>query len=136
MQATVMQPNVEQFIDQVPAKGRREDARQLAQLMHEITGETATLWEPTMIGYGQYHYKYESGHEGDSFLSGFSPRKANMVIYIMPGFSQFTSLLDRLGKHKTGASCLYLGRLSNVDMDVLQELVSSAHQHMVEKYKS
>ena len=125
---------VDEFIAGVAHPGRREDAAILLDLMGEITAEPARMWGPSIVGFGEYHYRYESGREGDSFLVGFSPRKANMVVYIMPGFDHYERLLDQLGKHRTGASCLYLGRLGGVDLNVLRELISASVDAMRQKY--
>jgi hypothetical protein len=81
------------------------------------------MWGPTMVGYGQYHYRYASGREGDFLATGFSPRKANLSIYIMPGYQDYGAILKRLGKHKTGKSCLYINTLGDVDIDVLEDLI-------------
>jgi hypothetical protein len=81
------------------------------------------MWGPTMIGYGQYHYRYDSGREGDFLATGFSPRKANLSIYILPGYADFGPILSRLGKHRTGKSCLYVNRLADIDLAVLEELI-------------
>ena len=133
---TTTQPtdiDADTFVDNVENAGRREDAKVLLELMREVTGEQAVVYGNT-VGFGTYHYRYESGREGDSVLTSFAPRKANMVVYIMPGFSEYGDLLANLGKHKTGSSCLYLGRLSNVDLDVLRELIDQSVRHMRRKY--
>jgi len=122
------------YLTNITPAGRKEDASVLLRLMGDITGEPAVLWGPSIIGFGSYHYRYESGREGDSPITGFAARKANMVVYVMPGFSQYDGLLTKLGKHKTGASCLYLGRLSSVDLDVLEQLIRASVTHMREKY--
>ncbi|MEM7219921.1 MAG: DUF1801 domain-containing protein [Pseudomonadota bacterium] len=127
--------DVRRFIDQVDHKGRREDADVLLTMMQRVTGEAATLWGPSIVGFGRYHYVYDSGREGDHFLTGFAPRKANMVVYVMPGFSDYKRQLARLGKHKTGASCLYLGRLAGVDLSVLEDLVADSVAVMRERYQ-
>ena len=103
-------------------------------MFQEITGWTPVLWGTSMIGYGQYHYRYASGHEGDSLATGFAPRKANLSIYIMPGYSDFSSILARLGKHKIGKSCLYINKLADVDLDVLAELVRAGLDDLVKTY--
>jgi uncharacterized protein DUF1801 len=126
--------DVEAFIASVTNPGRREDAYALLRLMQEVTGEAPRMWGPSIIGFGEYHYVYESGRQGDSFLTGFAPRKANMVVYVMPGFKPYEELLDKLGKYKTGSSCLYLGRLQNIDMKVLRRLVEESVQDMRKKY--
>ncbi|KNG94251.1 DUF1801 domain-containing protein [Pseudaestuariivita atlantica] len=115
--------SVEAFLDAVGHPGRREDARILDALFREATGWTPQMWGPTIVGYGAYDYTYDSGRTGTFLATGFSPRKANMVVYIMPGYADFASILDRLGPHKLGKSCLYLGRLGKVDPDVLKELI-------------
>jgi len=115
--------NVGAFLDDVTPERRRADARALEAFFREVTGYEPVMWGPSIIGYGRYHYRYESGREGDSLATGFSPRKANLVLYIMPGYADFGEILGRLGKHKLGKSCLYLNKLADVDMDVLGELV-------------
>lgn len=115
---------VEDFLDLVEPVQKREDAYTLLQLMRKITGKSGKMWGPTIVGFGKYHYKYESGHEGDSCVAGFSPRKANHVIYLMPGFSENDkALLKRLGKFKASKGCLYINKLADVDLDVLEQLV-------------
>ncbi len=127
--------DVKAYLDSVPHEGRREDADLLLNMMTRITGEPAVLWGPSIIGFGRYHYVYDSGREGDHFLTGFAPRKANMVVYIMPGFKPYDSLLSKLGSYKTGRSCLYLGRLSNVDVHVLEDIVAQSVALMKERYQ-
>ena len=114
--------SVDEFIEAVEHPGRREDARTLVRLMTEISGEPAQMWGPSIIGFGRYHYRYESGHEGDAPLLGFSPRKANMVLYMTACHDERADFLSRLGKHKSGQSCVYVNRLSDVDMDVVAEM--------------
>ena len=126
--------DVMEFLAEVPNEGRREDAYQLLEIMCEVTGLEPRMWGPTMIGFGSYHYVYESGREGDSFLAGFSPCKANMVVYIMPGFSSHKDLLAKLGKYRTGSSCLYLGRLKSIDLSVLQKIIRKSVQDMKRNY--
>ena len=111
------------FIAAVEQPPRRADALVLDGLFRRVTGFQPRMWGPTIIGYGQYHYIYDSGREGDFLATGFSPRKANLSIYILPGYADFGSILDRLGKHKTGKSCLYVNKLADIDMDVLEELI-------------
>jgi hypothetical protein len=98
--------------------------------MQEVTGETPTMWGDTIVGFGSYHYKYASGREADWMLTGFSPRKQNLTVYIMAGFAQYNDLLARLGKHSTGSSCLYIKKLQDIDLAVLHELVSQSVAHM------
>ena len=125
--------DVERFVDSVQHAGRREDARVLLDLMQEVTGEPPVR-HGSAVGFGSYHYRYESGREGDSVLVGFAPRKANMVVYIMPGFSEYGDLLSKLGKHRTGKSCLYLGRLDSIDLKVLRRLIKRSVSFMRRKY--
>jgi hypothetical protein len=116
--------DVDAFIDAVPDERRRSDARELCELMRSVTGEPPVMWGPSIVGFGSCHYRYESGRTGDAPLAGFSPRKANLVVYLVGGFEdRYPKLLDKLGPHKTGKSCLYLKRLGDVDLDVLRQLV-------------
>jgi len=126
--------DVAAYLDGVAHPGRREDAFVLLDLMREVTGERAKLWGYSIVGFGTYHYVYDSGREGDHMLTGFAPRKANMVVYVMPGFDRYADLLSKLGKYKTGRSCLYLGRLSGIDMDVLRRLIAASVDDMRRKY--
>lgn len=99
-----------------------------------MTGWPARLWGPSIIGFGRYHYRYETGREGESLVTGFSPRKANMVIYIMPGYLDLCEPLSRLGRHRTGKACLYLGRLKDVDLGVLEEMIRFGVNAVRERY--
>lgn len=127
--------DVNEFLDAVKNPRRREDARRVLDLMRKVTGEPPKMWGSSIVGFGSYHYKYASGREGDWMITGFSPRKQNLTIYIMPGFSEFASLLDRLGKHKISKSCLYLNKLDDVDLEVLAELVRESVKVMKARYK-
>ena len=113
----------EEFIASVDHPTRRADAEALDGMFRRITGWQPRMWGPTMLGYGQYHYRYDSGREGDFLATGFAPRKANLSIYILPGYQDYDEILSRLGKHKHGKSCLYINKLADVDMAVLEELV-------------
>ena len=126
--------DVNEFLDAVENPRRREDARRVLELMREVTGELPKMWGSSIVGFGSYHYKYASGREGDWMITGFSPRKQNLTIYIMPGFSEFSELLARLGKHKTSKSCLYLNKLADVDLEVLAELVRESANVMKARY--
>ncbi|WOE74506.1 DUF1801 domain-containing protein [Alterisphingorhabdus coralli] len=132
--------DVNAFINAVEHDGRREDARVLLDLFHKVTGVEPKMWGDSIIGYGSYHYKYDSGREGDFLRTGFSPRKANLSLYIMgsayDGEAQKKrdALLAKLGKHKMARACLYITRLKNVDMDVLEELIRDDWEHMQRKY--
>lgn len=114
---------VQSFLEAVEHPKRREDALVLDALFRRITGFEPKMWGPSIVGYGGYHYKYESGREGDFLATGFSPRKANLSIYIMPGYQDYSSILARLGKHKLGKSCLYVNKLEDIDLAVLEELI-------------
>ena len=132
--------SVAEFIDSVPHAVRRADAQVLDDLFQRVTGWKPRMWGPTIIGYGSYDYTYESGRTGTSLATGFSPRKANMVLYLIGGYmnpktkAKMDVLREKLGKHKVGKSCLYIGRLSNVDTDVLAELIKADLVYMDEKY--
>ena len=115
--------SVADFIAAVEPADKRADADALDALFRRVTGFTPRMWGPSMIGYGRYDYVYDSGHGGSSLATGFSPRKAEHSVYILPGYSDFTAILERLGKHKIGKSCLYIKRLSDIDMVVLEELI-------------
>lgn len=117
---------VDAFVDGVTPDKRRADARALDAFLRTVTGEIPVMWGKSIVGYGSYHYKYESGREGDMCRIGFSPRKSALVLYLMEGFEPSTALLDRLGKHTTGASCLYIKALSDIDLAVLEELVRAS----------
>ena len=114
--------SVADFIAAVENPVRRADAETVLALLEEISGEPATMWGPSIIGFGKYHYRYDSGHEGDAPRIGFSPRKAQTVLYILGGFEGQDALLARLGKVKTSVACLYVNKLADVDMAVLREI--------------
>lgn len=120
---TVTPVDPAELIAAVDHPTRRADALVLDGLFRRVTGFQPRMWGPTIIGYGQYHYTYDSGREGDFLATGFSPRKANLSIYILPGYADFGSILDRLGKHRIGKSCLYVNKLADIDLTVLEELV-------------
>ena len=126
--------SVASFIEAVDNPVRREDAEAVRALMERVSGEPARMWGPSIIGFGSYHYRYESGHEGDACRLGFSPRKAELVLYVLTGEAEQEAQLARLGKHKTGKSCLYIKRLADVDMKVLEEITRSALAHMDARY--
>lgn len=109
---------------------KRQDAIAINAMIRRVTGELPKMWGDSIIGFGHQHYKYESGREGDWFLVGFAPRKANLVLYIMPGFKEYKPLMKKLGKHKVGKSCLYINKLADVDQDVLEKLVARSVDHM------
>ena len=115
--------SVSAFLKAVENERRRSDALVVNELMTRITGEKPKMWGASIVGFGSYHYEYESGKEGDFFLTGFSPRKASLVLYIMPGYGEMDEYLARLGKHKTGKSCFYINKLDDVDLAVLEKLI-------------
>lgn len=114
---------VDAFLDAVPDPQRRADGEVLREMFERITGEPAAMWGPSIVGFGSYRYQYESGHGGEMCRIGYSPRKAELVLYILSGAAEEEAQLARLGKHKTGKCCLYIKRLSDIDMDVLEEMV-------------
>ena len=113
--------SVDAFLDSVENPRRRADAWRVLDLMREVTGEPPKMWGASIVGFGSYHYRYASGREGDWLVVGLAPRKQNLVIYIMPGFARYGALLARLGKFRTGKSCLYVNKLDDVDQ------IGSAH---------
>jgi hypothetical protein len=117
------QVSVAEFIDAVPHDVRRADAKILDEMFRRITGWAPQMWGPSIIGYGRYDYTYDSGRSGRFLATGFSPRKANLVLYIMPGYMEMSDMLERLGKHKIGKSCLYINKLADVELPVLEEIV-------------
>jgi hypothetical protein len=123
--------SVEDFLDEIADERKRQDSYTILTMMQEVTGAKAKMWGDSIVGFGSYHYKYASGREADWMLVGFSPRKQNLTLYIMSGFEQYDQLLQRLGKHSTAKSCLYIKRLADVDLAVLRELVRLSVEHMV-----
>jgi len=116
--------DVEAFLNAVQDPRRRDDAHTLCRLLADVTGEPAVLWGPSIVGFGAYSYRYPSGHEGTSALVGFSPRKSNLVVYLVGGFEdRYPGLVEQLGPHKAGKGCLYLKQLADVDLDVLRRLI-------------
>ena len=126
--------SVEGFLAAVENERRREDSFVVLDMMKRLTGEKPTMWGSSIVGFGSYHYRYASGREGDWPRIGFSPRKQSLTIYVMPGFSRYDDLLSRLGKHRTGKSCLYVNKLADVDLDVLEELMRGSLDAMREMY--
>lgn len=128
------QGSVDGFLATVPTAVRRADAERIIDLLSTKTGEQATMWGPSIIGFGRYHYRTAAGTEGDMCRIGFSPRKAETVLYLLPGYEGKAEQLARLGKHRTGKSCLYIKRLSDIDEAVLEELIDDALAFMEENY--
>jgi hypothetical protein len=122
--------SVQAYIDAIEDEDRRADCETVMALMSEVTGEEPAMWGDSIVGFGSYHYRYDSGREGDWLLTGFSSRKQNLTLYIMSGFSRFDELMGRLGKFKTGKSCLYLKRFEDIDADVLRVLIGESVAHL------
>lgn len=126
--------DVTAFIDAVVDERQRADAHKIGAMMERLTGHKPKMYGPSIIGFGNCHYKYESGREGDMPRLGFSPRKGNTVLYITDGYDKYADLMAKLGKHKTGRSCLYIKRLSDVDEEVLEQLCVASLEWMAQKY--
>lgn len=126
--------SVEAFLQAIDDEAKRADSIRIVELMREVTGQPPKMWGGSIIGFGSYHYKYDSGREGDWFVTGFSPRKTSLTLYIMSGFSRYDDLLSQLGKYKTGKSCLYIKKLGDVDMNILKQLVQETVNHMRKNY--
>ena len=122
--------SVEKFLNQISDEARREDCFQIAKMMEQITGEKPKMWGASIVGFGSYHYKYASGQEGDWPLTAFAPRKQDLTLYIMPGFAEYGDLMKQLGKHRTGRSCLYIKRLSDVHVPTLKKLIRESARSM------
>lgn len=127
--------SVTAYLDSLADPVQKKEAKTLLKLMKAATGEKPVLWGDALIGFGEYHYESErSAQKGDWPLTAFSPRKQNLVVYIMPGVKNYPTIISKLGKFKTGVSCLYIKRLSDVDLDVLQKLITAAHLDMKKRY--
>jgi len=131
---TANEASVEGFLDSVKDDQKREDSYKILEMMKRLSGYEPKMWGSSIIGFGEYHYKYESGREGDMCRLGFSPRAQNLSLYFMPGYQDFSEYLSRLGKHKLGKSCLYIKRLSDIDETVLEEMIIRDLEMMEEKY--
>ncbi|MFN0085568.1 MAG: DUF1801 domain-containing protein [Blastocatellia bacterium] len=118
--------SVEEFLNQIPDEKQRRDSFTILEIMKKVTGKKPEMWGPSIIGFGTYHLKYESGRELDWFLTGFSPRKQNLTLYLMTGFHRYPELMGKLGKYKTGKSCLYVKKLEDIDLKVLKQLVKES----------
>jgi Domain of unknown function (DU1801) len=129
--ATVVDPHA--FINQVEDEQKRKDSKELVRLMSDVTGKPPKMWGPTIVGFGKYRYKYDSGREGEICLTGFSPRKPSLVLYLGPGLED-KDLMSRLGKHKTGKGCLYIKKLDDIDRTVLKKLVVKSVAEMRKRY--
>lgn len=128
--------SVEAFLQSVKDENKRKDCEVVLKMMKQASKEEPKMWGSSIVGFGSYHYKSErSRQEGDWFITGFSPRKANLTLYILPSISSYPELLKKLGKCKTSVSCLYINKLSDVDIKVLKELIETAYKKMKEKLK-
>lgn len=125
--------SVEEFLSGVENQKRKEDSIVVLELMKKITNSEPSMWGTSIIGLGKYHYKYASGRENDWFLTGLSPRKQSLTLYIMNGFSRYDEILGRLGKYKTGKSCLYINKIEDIDLKVLDELITASVEFLKSK---
>ncbi|RKQ37283.1 DUF1801 domain-containing protein [Oceanobacillus halophilus] len=126
--------SVLEFIEQVDNPKKREDAYKLLDIFTETTGHQAKMWGTSIIGFGSYHYKYASGHEGDAPLVGFSPRKANFSLYFATGDENRDKLLEEFGKHKTGKACVYINKIADIEVEVLKKLIIQSIEFLQETY--
>ncbi len=126
--------SVHDFLAKVEDENKRKDSYELLRIMQEVTSHDPIMWGNSIVGFGSYHYKYATGREGIMLLTGFSPRKQNISIYIMAGFARYEALMKQLGPHKTGKSCLYIKKLSEVNIEVLKQLITASYTHYNTKY--
>lgn len=122
--------DVDEFLNSIGNEKKRADSYAILELMRDVTGKQPVMWGDSIVGFGSYHFKYASGREGDWFLTGFSPRKQNLTLYIMSGFDRYAELLEDLGKYTTGKSCLYIKRMEDINPEVLEELVRHSVEHV------
>ncbi len=128
--------SVSVFLDKIPDETRRIECYAILNMMKRVTNAEPKIWGTGLVGFGNYHYKYESGHEGDCFVTGFAPRKGALTLYITAGVERFPKLLAKLGKHKAGKGCLYIKKLDDVNLSVLEDLVKQSVEQTRAKYKS
>jgi hypothetical protein len=133
LKTKITDASVKEFLNKVEPQSKREDAFELLDIFKEVTGEDPKMWGPSIIGFGQYHYVYKTGHEGDMCATGFSPRKAKHSLYIMSGFDNYNELMDKLGKYSTGKSCLYINKLADIDKGVLKQLIAESYNYIINK---
>ena len=126
--------SVSEFIKTISDDEKRTDSEKILKMMQNVSGVKPKMWGSSIVGFGNYHYKYASGREGDFMKMGFSPRKQNLTVYIMPGFDRYDELMGKLGKFKTGKSCLYIKKIEDVDWSVLEELCKQSYDYMTKKY--
>jgi len=134
LKTKVTEQSVETFLDKVPDEKVRNDCHVLIKLMKKVTGSPPKMWGPAIIGFGKYHYKYDSGHEGDMCIIGFSPRKQNISLYILAPIPGKDDLLKKLGKHKAGKGCLYVKKLEDIDLGILESLIRGTIDFLKKKY--
>jgi len=134
LKTKVTEQTVEAFLSQVPDESVRKDCSTLVKLFKKVTGSVPKMWGPSIVGFGKYHYKYDSGHEGEICLTGFSPRKQNLSLYVLGGFPGQDELLKKLGKHKAGKGCLYVKKLEDIDTEVLEEMVKRCISYTKKKF--
>jgi hypothetical protein len=135
IQTKATKASVDDFIKKVEDEQTRDDCRELVKIMKKVTGYPATMWGPGIIGFGTYHYKYASGHEGDACLTGFAPRKGKISLYVMPCGKSHSDLLGKLGKHKASkGGCIYIKKLEDIDTDVLGKMVQQSVEHLKKMY--
>ena len=125
--------SVADFLAAVSDERVREECRVVSRMMQRVTKKKPKMWGPGMVGFGTYHYKYASGREADWFLTGFAPRKKNLTLYVMSGFKRYDALMAKLGKHTTGTSCLYIKRLEDIDLKVLEQLIKASVAHVAKQ---
>lgn len=133
LKTKVTDASVTAFLDAVEPEQKRLDAFEILDIMKEVTGDEPKMWGPSIIGFGSYHYVYESGQEGDFMATGFSPRKAKHSLYIIGGVENYPHLTSKLGKFKNGKSCLYVNKLSDIDKDVLKQLIKESYNYITNK---
>ena len=126
--------SVTDYLETVQPERRRRESLVLLEMMRRVTGCAPRMWGSSIVGFGRYRYTYDSGHAGEWFVTGFAPRKQAMTVYVMPGFGRYDALMARLGKHKTGKSCLYINKLEDIDEAVLEELVRRGYADMKANY--
>lgn len=130
LKTTRTDASVEAFLSAIANDTRRQDCRTVLKIMKQATKAEPKMWGASIVGFGSYHYKYASGREGDWFLTGFSPRKTDLTLYIITGFTRYDRLMGKLGKYKTGKSCLYIKGLADIDLSVLKKLIEQSAKHV------
>jgi hypothetical protein len=126
--------SVDSFLAKVPSEKMRQDSYKLIQIMKRVTGREPAMWGASIVGFGEYHYKYDSGHEGDICITGFSPRKTAISLYVLAGYPGQSELLKKLGKHKAAVGCLYVKKLDDVDLQVLEDLIRNCVSHLKKRF--